>query len=505
MANFFKNVVADQVLGGAGHGLGVRDYFSGFNAPTQVNTPTRDEGWSNTPVGTGSSAGLDIYGSGSQPVARDLKTNPLTMNEAKYGLPLAQNLIGALPFGSFANQAIDYNLGEMSTDRSLSTEMGGLLNRDSLGFKAGVYNSVDPNASLADSMKFAVEQKGREVSDAARDFFFGKPAVDVRDIGPNATYASEFMRRIAGAEAVDAPETVESVHSSGGGNYNQNGWGSSGDPEAAAAGDTAGYGYTGTATSGGYNTGVGSYGGSMWGGGNGGNGAHSGWADGGAVQLADGGQVGLTGPMYGDVNQAPASLAQMGFASGGGVGLGAPGGSTGPQQIQERVAMMVRDPGFAQIAQRAVGAAMQSGELTPEELITLGRIAEAAAHNPALYPQLRQFAMQNGMTPLPDAFDPQLAMVLIAASKIMGRTQPGQVPPTDVAQMQNPNGMSNGGFLQGPGTGRSDSIGTVEQTTGKPVKVANGEYVIPKHVVDAKGKDFFDKMLRQYAQITPQE
>jgi hypothetical protein len=71
--------------------------------------------------------------------------------------------------------------------------------------------------------------------------------------------------------------------------------------------------------------------------------------------------------------------------------------------------------------------------------------------------------------------------------------------------MQNPTGAANGGMLQGPGTGRSDSIGTVNESTGAPVKVANGEYVIPEHVVKAKGRDFFDKMLRQYAQLTPSE
>jgi len=61
--------------------------------------------------------------------------------------------------------------------------------------------------------------------------------------------------------------------------------------------------------------------------------------------------------------------------------------------------------------------------------------------------------------------------------------------------------MANGGFLQGPGTGRSDSIGTINESSGQPVKVANGEYVIPKHVVDAKGRDFFDSLLRRYSEV----
>jgi hypothetical protein len=175
------------------------------------------------------------------------------------------------------------------------------------------------------------------------------------------------------------------------------------------------------------------------------------------------------------------------------------------------VARMVRDPAMQQKVQQIVGPAMQSGQLTPEELVTLGRIAEASMHNPKLYPQLRQFAEQNGMTPLPPSYDQRIATMLAVAAKVlgggqgqMGATPPGQVPPIDQAQMQNPTGAPNGGMLQGPGTGRSDSIGTVNESNGTPVKVANGEYVIPKHVVDAKGKEFFDKMLRQYAQLTPQ-
>jgi hypothetical protein len=61
--------------------------------------------------------------------------------------------------------------------------------------------------------------------------------------------------------------------------------------------------------------------------------------------------------------------------------------------------------------------------------------------------------------------------------------------------------MRDGGMLHGPGTGRSDSIGTVNSSTGQPVKVANGEYVIPAHVVKAKGREFFDNLLRRYVDV----
>lgn len=48
---------------------------------------------------------------------------------------------------------------------------------------------------------------------------------------------------------------------------------------------------------------------------------------------------------------------------------------------------------------------------------------------------------------------------------------------------------ADGGLLQGPGTGISDSI---------PIKAADGEYVISKDVVDAIGVDFFDKLQQRY-------
>jgi hypothetical protein len=48
---------------------------------------------------------------------------------------------------------------------------------------------------------------------------------------------------------------------------------------------------------------------------------------------------------------------------------------------------------------------------------------------------------------------------------------------------------ARGGKVTGPGTGTSDSI---------PIRVSAGEYVIPAKVVQAKGKDFFDALLKKY-------
>lgn len=213
----------------------------------------------------------------------------------------------------------------------------------------------------------------------------------------------------------------------------------------------------------------------------------------------------------GYINQMP-GLTQRYMDGGqvmGGQGQMMMGAQPDAQQIQAQVAQMLRDPRRVQQMLARPMQLMQSGELTPDEVVTMGRVAQASMFNPALYPQLRQFVAAQGMNPLPPSYDPMVITKILAVSQALqmvmqggqGATPPGQVPSTGQAQMQNPTGMRNGGYLQGPGTGRSDSIGTVNETTGSPVKVSNGEYVIPAHVVRAKGRDFFDGLLRKYTSV----
>lgn len=222
-----------------------------------------------------------------------------------------------------------------------------------------------------------------------------------------------------------------------------------------------------------------------------------GWKDGGMIgdmpgitqRYMDGGPV-QGGPML-----------AMGYAQGG--MMGQMGGKPTPATVNKQVDAMLRDPRTRQTLLARPQQLMASGELTPDEVTTMGRVAEAAMFSPELYPQLRQFVAAQGMSPLPAAFDPSVIMRIMAISRALQQaTPPGQVPGTDQAQMQRPvPGEGNGGYLQGPGTGRSDSIGTVNETTGEPVKVANGEYVIPAHVVRAKGREFFDNLLRRYSDV----
>ena len=231
------------------------------------------------------------------------------------------------------------------------------------------------------------------------------------------------------------------------------------------------------------------------GGGDGGDGP-DGWKDGGMI----GDTPGITKRYNNGGVVSGQPLLSIGYADGGTIGMGS---KPTPAIVNKRVDAMLRDPQARQAMLARPQQLMASGELTPDEVTTMGRVAEASLYNPELYPQLRQFVAQQGMTPLPATFDQSVIMRIMAIARaLQAETPAGQVPGMDQAQMQRPvPGDGNGGYLQGPGTGRSDSIGTVNETTGEPVKVANGEYVIPAHVVRAKGREFFDNLLRRYSDV----
>lgn len=225
--------------------------------------------------------------------------------------------------------------------------------------------------------------------------------------------------------------------------------------------------------------------------GGGGIGAGEGLADGGLI----GDRPGIT-KRYADGGP----LLAMGFADGGRIAMGAVPSNA---SVNERVNAILRNPKMRQNIVARAQQLMDSGELTPEEVMTMGRVAEAAMYNPSLYPQLRQFVASQGMTPLPAAYDPSVVTKIIAVSRALQQSTPaGQVPPTTAAAVSPPApGMRKGGMIHGPGTGRSDSIGTINESTGEPVRVANGEYIIPEHVVRVKGREFFDNLLRRYADV----
>jgi hypothetical protein len=153
----------------------------------------------------------------------------------------------------------------------------------------------------------------------------------------------------------------------------------------------------------------------------------------------------------------------------------------------------------------------------------LAQIAQVCLHNPALYPKLIALAVQEGIVPqgkLPPQYDERVVTALAAVGHglmhINSQTSmppggndamnaaPAPQPGSPVPMGTQGPAMASGGIIKGPGTGRSDSIKTQNQTTGQPVAVSNGEYIIPAHVVEVKGKEFFDNLLRKYAHVSGQ-
>lgn len=207
---------------------------------------------------------------------------------------------------------------------------------------------------------------------------------------------------------------------------------------------------------------------------------------------ADGGQVGPMGqPMMGGQPMGGAPMAAGDMES-------------------EIGRVIQQNPQVVQQIQQVIMEALQSGEMTMEQLNTAVQLAMAAAQNPALYPRLRQLAIQRGLASeqeLPQEYDQGIVFAILlagtAAQQMMGGQQMQQPAPQMLANGGRVEtfgdtfrpGFNLGGDIPeewsptGDRTGRADDI---------PIRVSGGEYVIPKHVVEAKGTEFFDRLLEQY-------
>jgi hypothetical protein len=143
----------------------------------------------------------------------------------------------------------------------------------------------------------------------------------------------------------------------------------------------------------------------------------------------------------------------------------------------------------------AVMQALQSGELTQQELNMIVQLATVAAQNPEMYPNVRRFAVQQGIATeqdLPQQYDQGLVFVLLLAARAVQADLGGQNmmqggSPAMAGGQAIPS-MSEGGMT--PRSKKSD--GSVL------INAHEGEYVIPANVVKMKGKEFFDNLVEKY-------
>lgn len=181
---------------------------------------------------------------------------------------------------------------------------------------------------------------------------------------------------------------------------------------------------------------------------------------------------------------------------GGGAGLSMQGqpsqGPMSPQMLSMQVNQIAtQNPQQVEQIRMAIMEALQSGELTQQELNMVIQLATVASQNPEMYPQVRTFAIQQGIATeqdLPPQFDEGLIMVLLLAAKSIQSDVGGQnmmqggTPATAVPS------MAAGGTV--PDSKKADGAVLIN--------AHEGEYVIPSNVVKMKGKEFFDNLVEKY-------
>jgi hypothetical protein len=180
-------------------------------------------------------------------------------------------------------------------------------------------------------------------------------------------------------------------------------------------------------------------------------------------------------------------------------GMALPGGAAPQrmslQQLQQEAQKFAQsNPQAVQLIKDGLMEGIQSGDVTMQQITMLVQMAAAVAQNPELYPRLRQLAIQQGLADEED-MSPQYDQGLVFAILIAGTAMQQSGSSQGVPSAPSPQGatpmMADGGHIAmtrsptGDNTGRADDI---------MIRVSGGEYVIPKHVVERKGTEFFDKL-----------
>ena len=173
-----------------------------------------------------------------------------------------------------------------------------------------------------------------------------------------------------------------------------------------------------------------------------------------------------------------------------------PQGPLSPQMVEMQIQdFAAKNPQVLAQIRQAINEAMMAGELTQQELNMMVQLATTVLRDPSLYPQIRQFAIQQGLATEQD-LSPQYDQGLVIAILIAARAAQANVGGQN---------MMAGGTPAMAGAAPVQSLekgGRVRGESSEPVMIEahTGEYVIPKHVVDMKGREFFDRMLEQYAE-----
>ena len=210
-----------------------------------------------------------------------------------------------------------------------------------------------------------------------------------------------------------------------------------------------------------------------------------------AAGYAMGGEVGPAGMPMGAAGAPPAAGMMPGQGQPpGGPGLGAQAQTEVPMDAQTMEMQLKRfmqeHPDEIAAIKVVIDEAIRRGELTPEELDMAVQLATVALQNPAMYPQVVQFAIQQGLVEEGD-LDPEynqgVVFSLLLAAKA-AQTQAPQ-PGSNVQQIDGGDYRAGGEIRVGVGP-------TADRVN---INVSKGEFVIPARVVKEKGTDFFEKLI----------
>lgn len=192
-------------------------------------------------------------------------------------------------------------------------------------------------------------------------------------------------------------------------------------------------------------------------------------------------QGGLVGPGGAPSHVPPAAAGGLGAQT-------AQPAQMSPQVLEMQIQEILRkNPQAIATIQEAMQKAMESGQLTPDELNQAVQLAQMALNNPQMWPRLRQHAIQQGLADdneIPQQFDQGLVIALLIAGRAL--QQGGGASPVQQNQEPVRELPQGGGALPAKSANPDGSV---------PIKAHEGEYVVPPEVVRAKGTEFFDKLV----------
>jgi len=242
-------------------------------------------------------------------------------------------------------------------------------------------------------------------------------------------------------------------------------------------------------------------------------------------QMANSGKLasyqegGMIGPDGMPVPEGMPSEMPMGMppmAEPQGVGLATQAGQQGPmdpQMMEMHLNQFAnQNPQQMQQIRDAIMQELQSGELTPQELNQVVQLATVAAQNPEMYSYVRNYAIQQGIATdadVPQEYDQGLVFSLMLVGRaLQQQMQSGEMEvagaptggmPTTQAGVAPEGMMPMGGQPVIPSMAMGGPVpGSMGQSKPVVIEAHTGEYVIPKNVVEMKGKEFFDSLVEKY-------